>query len=170
MAIGGLGLVKDQPEWFPAFGQSGQDLAGERLHDLIAAHQVIGQKSGNPLISHIPAIGLPGQPGRQLHQIGAAHVQHGSDQNRQLVALRLALPRQPLGQLCLDSFRPNRDPVRLCHDAIPRQNEGGIVASHLVATRQSHHREKLIDGEPEARSIARKILLKSAGLVEGRVE
>src|SRR6185503_13786245 len=35
------------------------------------------------------------------YQIGAAHMQHGRDQNRQLVPLRLALPRQPLGQLHL---------------------------------------------------------------------
>ena len=63
VAIGGRGLVEDQRDRLPGLGQPGQDLAGERFHDRIAAHQVIGQKPGNPLIAHVPAIGLPRQPG-----------------------------------------------------------------------------------------------------------
>jgi len=93
VAIGGFGLIEDQRDRPAAFRQPRQDLAGERLHDLIAAHQIIGQKPRNPLITHVPAIGLARQPSRQLDQIGAAHVQHGRHQHRQLVALRLALPR-----------------------------------------------------------------------------
>jgi hypothetical protein len=63
-------------------------------------------------------------------------MQHGRHENRQLVPLRLALPRQPLSQLRLDPFRPNRDPVPLCHDMIPSWNERE-VASHRALTRQS---------------------------------
>ena len=77
VAIGGLGLVEDQRDGLPGFGQPGQDLAGERFHNRVAAHQIIGQKLGNPLISHVPAIGFPRQPGGQFDQIGAAHMQHG---------------------------------------------------------------------------------------------
>jgi hypothetical protein len=136
MPIRNLALVEDQGKRVSGFGQPGQDLAGERRHDRIAAYPVIGQKPGNPLITHVPAIGRARQPSRQRHQIGAAHMQHGGDHNRQLGALRLALPRQPLGQLRLDPFRPNRDPVDLCHSAIPRQNERGIGASHPASTPQ----------------------------------
>ena len=136
MTVAGLGLIKDQGQRIPGFGQPGQDLAGEWLHDFIATHHVIGQKPGNPLISHIPAIGLARKPGRQFDQIGAAHMQHGRDQNRQLVPLRLALPGQPLGQLRFDPFRPNRDPVPLRHGTIPRQSHHGIGASYPAATRQ----------------------------------
>ena len=63
VVIGGLGLVKDQWDRLPALGQPRQDLAGERRHDVIAAHQAICQKPRNPLISHIPAIGRTRQPG-----------------------------------------------------------------------------------------------------------
>ena len=61
----------------PGLGQPSQDLAGERRHDFIAAHQAICQKPRNPLISHIPAIGRTRQPGGHFDQIGAAHMQHG---------------------------------------------------------------------------------------------
>ena len=47
----------------PGLGQPSQDLAGERRHDVIAAHQASCQKPRNPLISHIPAIGRTRQPG-----------------------------------------------------------------------------------------------------------
>jgi hypothetical protein len=102
VAIGGLGLIEDQRDRLAAFRQPRQNLAGERLHDLVAAHQIVGQEPRNPLIADVPAIGLARQAGRQLDQIGAAHMQHGRDQHRQLVPLRLALPRQPLGQLLPD--------------------------------------------------------------------
>jgi len=45
-------------------------------------------------------------------------------------------PSQTLGRLRLDPCRPNRDSGPLCHGAIPRQNERGIVTSHLVSARQ----------------------------------
>jgi hypothetical protein len=79
VAIGSLGLVEDQRDRLAAFAQLGQDLAGERFHDLITAHQIIGQKPRNPLIAHVPARGLARQAGRQLDQVGAAHMQHGRD-------------------------------------------------------------------------------------------
>jgi hypothetical protein len=64
-------------------------------------------------------------------------MQHGRHQNGQFIPLCLALPRQPLGQLRLDPFHPTRNPVYyLCHGAIPRQNERGIVASHPASIRQ----------------------------------
>ena len=136
VAIGGRGLVEDQRDRLSSLGQLRQDLAGERFHNRIAAHQIIGQKPGNPLISHIPAIGFPRQPGGQFDQIGAAHMQHGRHQNRQLIPLRFALLWQPLRQLRFDAFRPNHDPVHLCHGVIPCQSELRIVASHLASTRQ----------------------------------
>ena len=40
-------LVEDQRDGLPGRGQPGQDLAGERFHNRIAAHQVVGQKPGN---------------------------------------------------------------------------------------------------------------------------
>jgi hypothetical protein len=136
VAIGGLGLVEDQPDRLAAFGQPRQDLAGERLHDLVAAHQIVGQKPRNPLIAHVPARRRARQAGRQLNQVSAAHMQHGRDQHRQLVPLRLALPRQPLPQFRLDPFRPNDDPVPLCHRSIPRRKPHGLVASHPASTGQ----------------------------------
>ena len=96
------------------------------------------------MITHVPAVGLARQPGGQFDQIGAAHMQHGRHQNRQLIPLRLALLWQPLRQLRFDAFRPNHDPVHLCHGTIPRQSELGIVASHPASTR---HNKKLMDGE-----------------------
>ena len=42
VAIGGRGLVEDQRDRLPGLGQPGQDLAGERFHNRVAAHQVIG--------------------------------------------------------------------------------------------------------------------------------
>src|SRR4051794_4199255 len=71
---------------------------------------------------------------------------HGRYQNRQLVPLRLALPRQPLGQLRLNPFRPNRDPVDLCHRSIPCRKPHGIGASHSFSPSTYHH-GKLMDGE-----------------------
>jgi hypothetical protein len=76
VAIGGLGLIEDQRDRLAAFRQPRQNLAGERLHDLVAAHQIVGQEPRNPLIADVPAIGLARQAGRRLDQIGAAHVQH----------------------------------------------------------------------------------------------
>ena len=73
-------------------------------------------------------------------------MQHGGDQNRQLIPLRLALSRQPLCQLRPDPLRPNGDPVPLCHSAIPRQSERGIVITPGLNL-STHHDRKLMDGE-----------------------
>jgi hypothetical protein len=78
VSIGGFGLVEDQRDGLPGLGQPDQDLAGERFHNHVAAHQSVGQKPGNPLISHVPAFGFSPQPGGQFDQVGAAHMQHGS--------------------------------------------------------------------------------------------
>jgi hypothetical protein len=137
VAIGGHGLIEDQRNGLSSLGQPGQDLAGERFHNRVAAHQIVGQKPGHPLITHVPAVGLARQPSGQFDQIGAAHMQHGRHQNRQLIPLRLALLWQPLRQFRFDAFRPNHDAVHLGHGAIPRQSELGIVASHPASTRQS---------------------------------
>ena len=66
VTIGGRGLVEDQRDRLPGLGQLRQDLAGERFHNRVAAHQIVGQKRGNPLIAHIPAVGLARQPGGQF--------------------------------------------------------------------------------------------------------
>src|SRR3954465_7924684 len=59
-------------------------------------------------------------------------MQHGRYQNRQLVPRRLTLPRQPLGQLRLNPFRPTRDHVDLCHRSIPCRKPHGSGASHQL--------------------------------------
>src|SRR6476659_7823177 len=74
-------------------------------------------------------------------------MQHGRHQNRQLVPLRLALPRQPLGQLRLNPFRPNRDPVDLSHRSIPCRKLHGIVCITPSFSPSTYHRGKLMDGE-----------------------
>jgi len=70
------------------------------------------------------------QSPRQFHQIGAANMQHGCDQQRQLVPLRFALPRQALVQVSLDPFRSNGDPARSNHLSIPLQKRSGNLASY----------------------------------------
>src|SRR4051794_17413340 len=74
-------------------------------------------------------------------------MQHGRYQNRQLVPLRLTLPRQPLGQLRLNPFRPNRDPVDLCHRSIPCRKPHGIVCITPSFSPSTYHRGKLMDGK-----------------------
>src|SRR4051794_26763222 len=74
-------------------------------------------------------------------------MQHGRDQNRQLVPLRLTLPRQPLGQLRLNPFRPNRDPIDLCHRSIPCRKPHGIVCITTSFSPSTYPRRKLIEGK-----------------------
>jgi hypothetical protein len=42
VAIRGLGLIEKQRDGLPGFAQPGQDLAGERFHNRVAAYQIIG--------------------------------------------------------------------------------------------------------------------------------
>jgi hypothetical protein len=62
---------------------------------------------------------------------------------RQLVTLRLALPRQTLLQVSLDPFRPNSDPARSNYLSISLQKRGGDFESHMDS---SHHAQRKIDG------------------------
>ena len=136
MAVGNLALVEDQRHGRIGLGKTRQDLAGERLHDRVAGHQIVGQEARDPLVAHIPAIRPAWQPRCEFHQIGAANMQHGGDQKRQLVTLRLALPRQPLLQFGVDPLRPNGDPACPHHLPIPLQKRGGILESHTNSSRQ----------------------------------
>jgi hypothetical protein len=94
MAVGHLGLVKDQDDRLASRARPLQDLARERLHDRVADPQRIAEQPADPLVAHVGAVGLPRQPGGQVHQVGAAHVQHRRHQKSQLRSLGLTLFRQ----------------------------------------------------------------------------
>ncbi|MCF3948862.1 hypothetical protein, partial [Acidiphilium iwatense] len=85
------------------------------------------------------AIRLARQSGCEFHQIGATDMQHGGDQQCELVALGLALPGQPLLQFGLDAVRPDNNPTRRRH-SIPLQKKGGILESHTDSSRQQRAR------------------------------
>ena len=118
MPVGEPGLIQHQDDRLVPGGHLLQNLARERLHDRVADDQRIAQKSHDPLRAHVRAVGLQRQTGRQIHQIGAAHIQHRRDQKRQLAALGLALMRQPLPEFRADAVRDRSDTI---HAASPGQ-------------------------------------------------
>jgi hypothetical protein len=61
---------------------------------------------------------------------------HCGDQDRQFVALRLALAGQTPHQFRLDPVRPDDDIARRRH-VIPLQKKGGILDSHTDSSRQA---------------------------------
>jgi hypothetical protein len=95
------------------------------------------------LVAHVGAVGVKGQPRSQIHQVSAAHVEHGRDQERQLRPLRLALLRQPAPQFRTDALR---DFLDAGHHVFPGSAKGEILESHTDATRQQPS-PKLIDGK-----------------------
>jgi hypothetical protein len=131
--VGKLGLVHDQGDRLAIRGGLDQNLAGEGFHDRIGAHQVIGEKANNPLVTHVRAIGRTGQPGGQIHEVRTAHVQHGRDQQRQFSPLCLALIGKPLLQFSLDAVRDTFDVV---HETDPGSALGGLLESRADSRRQ----------------------------------
>ena len=122
MPLGRAALVQDQvnPLAWPRLGlRPLQHLARERQYHGVALNQRVRQHPHNPLVAHVNPARLARQRGRQRHQVGAALAQHGRNQKRQALPLRLALPGQPFMQhradtpsRMLDPTHPITRPVR----------------------------------------------------------
>jgi hypothetical protein len=126
-------LIQDQDKGLAAHSRPLQDLARERLHDLVADHQGVAEQPGDPLVAHVGAVSLPGRPGRQVHQVGTAHVEHRRNQKSQLCPLGLTLFRQATLEFLAEAARNFLDAV---HDALPGSAKGGILESHTDSSRQ----------------------------------
>ena len=114
MALGNPALVQDQvhpPVWPCAGLRSCQHLARKRQHHRVALDQRVRQHPHDPLVSHVDPLRRARQSGRQRHQVGAALAQHGRDQQRQVLPLRLALPRQAVVQHRADTPGHVLDPT-----------------------------------------------------------
>ena len=121
-------VTADQDQPLSVDTKTVQKLRGERLHHLAGIDQVTAQKARYPLITHIQALGCPWQGRRKVHQVGAAHIQHRGDQQRQPFTLLLVLIRQPHLQIH-GNRRGNRlDPTRHAPN-LPRKT-GGFSESH----------------------------------------
>ncbi len=95
----------------------------------------------DPLIAHIDTAGCTRQRGRQVHQVGAAYVQHGRNQKTQLLALRLALARQAPTQILDDPLRKMFDPA---HRSDPTKKRKAESLNH---TKIPQSKRKLMDGK-----------------------
>jgi exopolyphosphatase/pppGpp-phosphohydrolase len=110
VAVGQLALVQDQLHP-PQPRCPRQHLSREGRHHDIAVDERVGQYARDPLIAHVDPLRRPRQRGGQLHQVGAAHVQHRHHQQRQRLTLGLALPGQSTPQFLADAFRQQFDPA-----------------------------------------------------------
>src|SRR3954454_11304152 len=81
--------------------------------------------------AHVRAVRLKRQPGRQVHQVGAAHVQHRRDQQRQLRPLTLL--RQATLEFRTEALRDFLDAV---HHVVPGSAKGGTLEPHTNSSRQ----------------------------------
>jgi hypothetical protein len=88
----------------------------------VADDQRIAEQAGDPLVAHVRAVGRQRQTGRQIHQVGAAHIQHRRDQQRQLAALGLALMRQPMPEFRADAVRDRSDTIHAQVRGQPQPN------------------------------------------------
>lgn len=111
VAVRHFGLIQDQDKGLAIGGCPLQDLARKRLHDVVTDHQGIAKQPADPLVAHIGAVRLPRQPGSQIHQVGAAHVEQGRHQQRQALPLLLVLPGQTPAHVLVDRRRDHRDPT-----------------------------------------------------------
>src|SRR4051812_45074803 len=133
VAVGELGLVQDQNHGIAQRRRLFQNLARERLHDLVADDQGIAEKPRDPLVAHVRPVGGARQPGRQVHQVRAAHVQHRRHQQRQLLPLRLTLAGEPSLEVRADAVCY---PGEAVHNTGPGSAEGEILESHADSSRQ----------------------------------
>ena len=74
MPIGELGLIQDQDDRLALGDRLLQNLARERFHGLVAEDQRIAQKTGDPLVAHVRAVGLQRQAGCQVHQVRTSSI------------------------------------------------------------------------------------------------
>jgi hypothetical protein len=133
VAVRHFGLIQDQDKGLAIGGCPLQDLARKRLHDVVTDHQGIAKQPADPLVAHIGAVRLPRQPGSQIHQVGAAHVEHRRNQKRQFCPLGLTLFRQATLEFRAEAIRNFLDAV---HDAFPGSAKSGILESHTGSSRQ----------------------------------
>ncbi len=120
MKLRRLGLIDHQDERLATRGDASQNLPAVRRHHRVAVHQVIGEKPLDPLVAHDELLGSTRQRRRQIHQIGAPHVQHRRHQKRQLLALRLALTRKPRLQIRRNRLGQMLDPTHSNNSALIR--------------------------------------------------
>jgi hypothetical protein len=98
----GLGLIDHRHQPLARRRNRGHGRLGVGRHHPVDIDPRIGQQALDPLIAHVHPAGRARQRGRQVHQFGAAQVQHGGNQKTQFLALRLALPRQAPTQILDD--------------------------------------------------------------------
>ena len=85
--------------------------AAKGRHHGVGVDQVVAQDARDPLVAHVGAVCLARQGGGQVHQVGAAYLQHGGDQQSEVATLRLALPRQKTLKLAHQPVRDCPDPA-----------------------------------------------------------
>jgi hypothetical protein len=124
MTIADFGLIHDQHNRLTGVRLAFHHLAGERRHNRVGVNERVHQHPPNPLKSHVNARHIPRQTRRQIHEICAPDPQHGGDQQRQILPLRLALPRQK-------PPKRRRDPLRYADHSIHNSTPPKIKAESL---------------------------------------
>ena len=87
------GLVEDQHEPLARGRRTAEQLPGVGRHHRVHLQARVGQQALDPLVAHVEPLGPPRQCRRQVHQVGAARLQHRRHQQAELGALGLPLPR-----------------------------------------------------------------------------
>jgi hypothetical protein len=101
------------------------------------------------LVAHVRAVRLKRQAGRQVHQVGAAHVQHRRDQQRQLRPLGLALLRQATLEFRTEALRDFLDAVHHGFQGPPKAEP----LNHTPIPHVNSLPSKLIDGKAAHQTI-----------------
>ena len=98
-------------------------------------------------ITHVNPTRGTRQGGCQRHPVGAALTQHGRNQERQVLALRLALLRQPLLQHRANASGRVLDPTHLSTRSTQHRAQGAMGLHHTSGLVVNHLRLKLMGGE-----------------------
>jgi hypothetical protein len=106
------------------------------------------------LVAHVRAVRLKRQAGRQVHQVGAAHVQHRRDQQRQLRPLGLALLRQATLEFRTEALRDFLDAVHHGFQGPPKAEP----LNHTPIPHVNSLPSKLIDGKLVNAGINKKLV------------
>jgi len=136
MKRGRLGLIDHQNQRLATASDASQHLPPVGRHHRVAVHKIIGEQPLDPLVAHRQLLSRARQRRRQIHQIGAPHVQHRRNQQCQLPPLRLALTRKPHLHIRRNRSGQNLDPAHSSNSALI--NNSGILESHGASPRQQN--------------------------------
>ena len=103
VALVDLGLIQDQNQRLALLGHQSHAFRRKGCDDVVRLDQRVHHNRPDPLKAHVDALDGPGQSGGQIHQVGAAHVEHGGDQQGEIDALGLALGREETLEFSADA-------------------------------------------------------------------